>query len=481
MSLPFAQPESGLMPSDDLKELMPLPEVLGGTAFVSTRGRAYRLFGNEERTFSMPMIPEVPPILAATKSSPLSLEEALQQIETFSSPKTNCSVSEAFEQPKPNFTVRTVEPVSVPAHPPTLQLFQALGEPAIPDQNADLGFPLKLVKNENVSPNATQNVTLSVKDVVREVSQVFPGVASNSLPKPKKEGRSSLRLVSDHVEEPFIVPFAKAEPPPEKHETKNTVLRIVTMEFIPPILSSRVLKKYGQHRRKVRTLYRKRFSLPLVSESQPVELPVVSIPKPPVDISTFQWSAQLDSLMLTASNQIRTLTDHLVVQQHQGIKAICFKSVFSGDGCSTILLCATRALIERNYRILLIDTHHRHIDLPNQLNLSGNLDTGNEVITINDRLGLWVWQESKTTEENTALIAEIVAAHREEYDLILLDDGSVTESPLTAFVEFWKRVELNGIVLVSNTKRPTEMPISHIARRLRQHHVSLIGIAENYV
>jgi Mrp family chromosome partitioning ATPase len=130
---------------------------------------------------------------------------------------------------------------------------------------------------------------------------------------------------------------------------------------------------------------------------------------------------------------------------------------------------------------LLIDTHHRHIDLPNQLNLSGNLDTGNEVITINDRLGLWVWQESKTTEENTALIAEIVAAHREEYDLILLDDGSVTESPLTAFVEFWNRVELNGIVLVSNTKRPTEMPISHIARRLRQHHVSLIGIAENYV
>jgi len=483
MSLSLVQPDNGLVPSDDLKELMSLPEVLGGTAFISTSGRAYRLFGNEDKAFSMPTIPEVPPILAAPKSSILSLEEALQMIETFSSPKTSDSTSESSEQPKPSPTIRTAEHVSASANPSTLQLFQALGKPATPDQNdqnADTEISLKLVKSDNIPSNVVQNVTLSVKDVVREVSQVFPGAAPNSSPKPKEERRRPLRVVSDHVEEPFVVPFAKPEPPPEKHETKGTALKIVS-EFIPPILSSKVLKKYGQHRRKAKTLYRKQFSLPSVSAVQIEELPVICVPKPPVDISAFQWSAQLDSLMLTASNQIQMLTDHLVVQQHQGTKAICFKSVFSGDGCSTIMLCAARALTERNYRILLIDAHHRHINLPKQLNLSGNLETGNEVLAINDRLGLWVWQESKTTEENTALTAEIVTTHRENYDLILLDDGSVTESPLTAFVEFWNQVELNGVVLVSNTKRPTEMPVSHIARRLRQYHVPLIGIAENYV
>jgi len=578
MSLSFAQPDSGLMPSDDSRELMSLPEVLEGTSFISASGRAYRLFGNEEKAFSMPTIPEVPPILAASKSSALSLEEALKQIEMFSSPAMSASlsasvpasapasVSEALEQqPKPKPTIRTVEHICAAGDPPTLQLFQALGvrdqaqgnqaqgQPAIPDQNAgteisdaeisdigipdtefsDIGISLKLVKSdnnensENASPNAvSSSVAFSVKNVAREVSHVFPGAAPNPPPKPKEESQRSLRIVPDHEEEPFIVPFAKPEPPPEKPpldkslpekpELKNTALRIVT-EFIPPILcskvlkSSKMLKKCGQHRRKVKILHRKRFSLPPVSEPQmlepvetlemvepveivesveivepvetleAVELPVVSVPKPPVDLSTFQWSGQLDSLMQTASNQIRMLTDHLIVQQNQGTKVICFKSVFPGDGCSTILLCATRALIERNYRVLLIDTHHRHIDLPKQLNLSGNLETGNEVLAVDDRLGLWVWQESKTMAENTALIAEIVTAHHEEYDFILLDDGSVTECPLTTFVEFWNRVELNGVVLVTNTKCPTEMPVSHIARRLRQYHIPLIGIAENYV
>jgi hypothetical protein len=130
---------------------------------------------------------------------------------------------------------------------------------------------------------------------------------------------------------------------------------------------------------------------------------------------------------------------------------------------------------------LLVDTHHRHIDLPKQLNLSGNLDSDNDVIALNDHLGLWVWQESKTAEENMSTLAEVITAQRGEYDLILLDDGSVTESPLTVLVEFWNSVELDGIILVANTKRPTEMPVSHIAGRFRQHHIHLIGIAENYV
>jgi Mrp family chromosome partitioning ATPase len=163
------------------------------------------------------------------------------------------------------------------------------------------------------------------------------------------------------------------------------------------------------------------------------------------------------------------------------MKAVCFKSIFPSDGCSTLLLCAVRALMERNYRILLIDSHHRHIDLPNQLNLSGDCETGTAVIPLDDHLDLWVWQESKTVEENTTLIAEIIAKRRDKYDFILLDDGSVTESPLPAFVAFWNQMDLNGVVLVSNTKRPSEMPVSHIVSRLRQYNVPLIGIAENYV
>jgi Mrp family chromosome partitioning ATPase len=185
--------------------------------------------------------------------------------------------------------------------------------------------------------------------------------------------------------------------------------------------------------------------------------------------------------MQTADNQIRMLTDHLIVQSHQGVKVICFKSVFPGDGCSTVLLCAVRALMERKHRVLLLDVHRQHIDLPKQLNLLGNGDSGSEVIPLNEYLDLWVWQEAKPAEENTALLAEVIATRHTDYDLILLDSGSLTKSPLTEFIEFWKRIEPDGVILVSNTKHPPEIPVSHIARRLRQHHIHLIGITENYV
>ena len=491
MPLPF-QPDSGLLPSDELKELVTFPDILGNTSFFSTSGRIYRLFGNEEKASTIPEIPAIPPVLASPKLPALTLEEALQQIETFATPPTSGNVTKydttkcdrVLEQRAPGLTVRTTESVCTTVNPPTLQLFQALGASAVPDRQANVDVPLKLVNNENTSP------TVSAKDVVREGPQLFSAVVPIPSPKPTGERQKPFRVVSDHVDEPFIVPFAKPKVPLKETETNNAALKIVTELIPPPEIHnnrhfSKVLKKCGQYRRKQKTLYRKRFVLPPpvspTRETSAKEPSAIHIPKPPVDPSAFRWSAQLDSLMQTASNQIQMLTDHLAVQVNQGIKTICFKSVFPGDGCSTILLCAVRALLERHYRVLLIDAHHRHIDIPNQLNLSGNLETGHEVITVNDRLGLWVWQESKTTKENRTLLAEIITTHREAYDLILLDDGSVTESPLTEFVTFWNQVELSGVILVSNTKCPTETPVSHIARRLRQHHIPLIGIAENYV
>ena len=474
MSFPLGQPDGGL-PPDRTKEPMTLSELLGGTSFVSATGRTYRLFGNEDKSLALPTIPAIPPILTASKTSAaVTLEEALQQIESFSQP----GVSEKVRE----------QPV---ADPPTLQLFQTLGEPA----------PRKLAKKENTVPNAS----FSVKDILDEVSQSSPK---------QQEKRAPLRVIPEHVEEPFIVPFAKPElPPEEKFEAKNVVLKIVS-DFVPEIYLQKTLRKCWNHRRKEKTSYRKPFSVPPIPrtdnesrECNAVERPdepaidpgtpaiasvpgshvmpekpmIVNEPKPDIDPSTFQWSAQLDSLKQTASNQTRMLTDHLIVQSNQGTKVICFKSIFPGDGCSTILLCAARTLSERNYRILLIDAHHRHVDLPKHLNLSGNLDLGNEVISLNNRLGLWVWQESKTAEENRTTLAEVITAHREKYDLILLDDGSVTESPLTEFVEFWNHVALDGVILVSNTKRSAEIPVSHIAGRFRQNHIHLIGVTENYV
>jgi len=459
------QHSGGLVLPDELKEPMSLPDILRNTSFVSASGRAYHLFGNEENTFS---IPPSPLVLAASKPSALTLEEALQQIESFSSQITNDNnVADNSVASEPTPPVRASGHMCPSAESPMLHLFQALNDATAP----------RLLKRG--SPNLS--------------------------PKPKEEKAGSLRIVAAPVEEPFIVPFAKPETVPEETTTqeKPVTLKIVAKPK-PPIRLQKIIRKVRQRREKA--LYRKGSVLPTdpahsASHATPTQCGVnraddsdgdgnsdsnflVDSPLQALACSgsaTFRWSEQLDSLMRTAENQIRCLADHLVVQVNQGVKAICFKSVFPGDGCSTILLCAVRALMERHYRVLLIDAHYQHIDLPKQLDVSPEVATGGEVIHLNDHLDLWVWQETKTAAENRTILTKILADHREEYDMILFDNGSVTESPLTELIEFWDQVELDGIILVTNTKRPEEMPLCHIARRLRQHHLHLIGITENYV
>ena len=476
MSLSFDQPK-------ELKERVPLPVIQEGMAFVPGSDRTYRLYGNEDETFSIPTIPALPPICTALlKSSAVSLEEALQQIDTFVAPtkskekistlllaEPQSDVFEKRQQQKQEDSI--VESAAVCRLPSAV----------LHTQSNDCGSVNRGYVNRNCSPVDW------TRDIINEVWQVLPKPRETMPVEMPIEARRSLRVVFEPEEEPLIIPFVKPETPPKEAETTSPTLKIVA-EFNPPTLSSKTFRKCWQSRHKETTLYQKQCLPPvrsqpvsIVQPEVPPEITVISIPKPPVDASTFKWSEQLDSLMQTANNQIRMLTDHLVVQSNQGVKAICFKGVYPGDGCSTLLLCAARALTQRGYRVLLIDTHHINIDLPKQLNLSGNLDSENEVIALDDLLGLWVWQESRTAEENVEFLAKIVASHREEYDLILLDDGSVTECPLAEFVEFWDQVELDGVVLVSNTKRPSEIPVSHIAGRLRQHHIHLVGITENYV
>ena len=419
---------------------MPLQEILDGTSFVSASGRIYRLFGNEDEQFSLPAIPTIPPFPVFAETSPLSLEEALQKIETYSTQET----------------------------PPIIHLF---ADPQI--ENNKLGRASGLH-----SPSALlSSAPIPAKDIIDEVSTVTR--------KPRNESRKQLRVFVEQCDEPFIVPFTKPEEPlPEVPKTESITLKIA-VEFAPPALvSQKTFRTHWQCRHKEKIPRRKKISLPPIAAvplGTQETLPTVSGVKSMPDLSTFQWSALSDSLKQTASNQIRMLTDHLIVQSNQGIKGICFKGVLPEDGCSTILLCAVRALTERKYRVLLIDAHHRHIDLPNQLNLSGNWETGNEIITLNEYFCMWVWQESRTEKENAALLAEMMEANRENYDLMLLDCGSLTESPLVEFAELWDQIEPDGVILVPNMKKPQEISMHHIADRLRQHQIHLIGIAENHV
>jgi Mrp family chromosome partitioning ATPase len=194
------------------------------------------------------------------------------------------------------------------------------------------------------------------------------------------------------------------------------------------------------------------------------------------------WPEHLKSLELAASDQICFLADHLEIQKEQKHKIFSFNSVQSGDGCTTLALCASRELAERGYRVLLVDAHRQHPELPQLLHLKINPEFCEIITLIPDRLELLPWSETSIEiNHTTQSFAEIVGSFRDDYDFILLDNGSLVEYPLSEHVLLWREMSSDGVILVLNTKNPAPVSVRTIAQRLLQNQINLLGIVENYV
>ncbi|MDR2706866.1 MAG: hypothetical protein LBC02_13895 [Planctomycetaceae bacterium] len=197
------------------------------------------------------------------------------------------------------------------------------------------------------------------------------------------------------------------------------------------------------------------------------------------------WPEHLKSLELAASDQICFLADHLEIQKEQKRKVFSFNSVQSGDGCTTLALCAARELAERGYRLLLVDAHRQNPELPQLLHLKTNPEFCEIITLIPDRLELLPWSETSieinTNDHTTQSFAEIVGSFRDDYDFILLDNGSLVECPLSEHVLLWREMCSDGVLLVLNMKNPAPLSVRAIAQRLVQNQINLLGIVENYV
>ncbi|MDR0336684.1 MAG: hypothetical protein LBI18_06295 [Planctomycetaceae bacterium] len=201
------------------------------------------------------------------------------------------------------------------------------------------------------------------------------------------------------------------------------------------------------------------------------------------------WPEHLKSLELAASDQICFLADHLEIHKEQKRRVFSFNSFHPGDGCTTLALCAARELAERGYRILLVDAHRQNPELPQLLHLPTNPEFYEIITLIPDRLELLPWSETsievnsndQTTPSLTQSFAEVVGSFRDAYDFVLLDNGSLVESPLNEHVALWREMCSDGVLLVVNMKRLPSVNIRSIAQRLLQNRISLLGIVENYV
>ncbi|MDR2754407.1 MAG: hypothetical protein LBC20_01750 [Planctomycetaceae bacterium] len=197
------------------------------------------------------------------------------------------------------------------------------------------------------------------------------------------------------------------------------------------------------------------------------------------------WPDYLKSLELAASDQICFLADHLEIQKEHKRNVISFNSFQPGDGCTTLALCAARELAERGYRLLLVDAHRQNPELPQLLHLKTNPDFYEIITLIPDRLELLPWSETSieinSKDHITQSFTEIVGSFRDDYDFILLDNGSLVEYPFDEHIVLWREMHSDGVLLVLNMKCPPSVSVRTIAQRLFQNQINLLGIVENYV
>lgn len=197
------------------------------------------------------------------------------------------------------------------------------------------------------------------------------------------------------------------------------------------------------------------------------------------------WPEHVDSMRRRGAESIRLLSDHLATLHRRGIKVVSFNGFQPGDGCTTVILCAARQLAASGFRVLLADAHAENPELPRLLDIPSH-PTFYEIVVLEERLEFLPWSASAIEVEQDGQVesrefGELVAMVRDEFDLVLVDNGSLVEQALSERERFWRQMGSDGVLLVVNTqnRNPVNLPV--VAAKLRRHGVELLGITENYV
>ncbi len=208
---------------------------------------------------------------------------------------------------------------------------------------------------------------------------------------------------------------------------------------------------------------------------------------------TVHWPRQCELMCNNAGGQIRELADHFMGHIRQGRKILSFCGDRSGRGCTTILLCCAGELARCGVKTLLIDGNTLHPTLSEMVSPRPEIgwesffheDHGEEndpvsLLAIRNNLdflplGL---DERKIFGffQNFRIESDWTSVFRDSYDIVLIDNGSLSERERCAEVE---RFGTDGVFLVGGGSERDRNRVGEIRGQLQRCGIPSIGIAEN--
>lgn len=219
--------------------------------------------------------------------------------------------------------------------------------------------------------------------------------------------------------------------------------------------------------------------------------------QPMLQVDHFTWPSACRRLGEMAALELDRLADGLVAAMARGHKVIGIGSCRSGDGATTMALCAGQCLVERGKNVVLVDGNLANPQLGKRLGLlpqsgweevlAGRLPLGEVVIesTRNQFAVLPVCGTFAGTGgpcQDEARVADSLQMLAASYDVVLVDLGPL-EDPDVVGGSLARGIasRLHAIVLVQNVHATSEEQLVEIQGCLAATDIARAGIIQNFV
>ncbi len=223
---------------------------------------------------------------------------------------------------------------------------------------------------------------------------------------------------------------------------------------------------------------------------------------PMLQVDRFNWPKVCRRLNETVSQELDRLADGLVAEMTRGRKVLGIGGCRSGEGATTLLICAGRRLAERGFRVALVDAHPANPKLARRLGLlasygfedvlSGQMPL-EEVLIESAEDGLTVLPmcnpaaDAGRSAEQQRCFVQAIRTLAANYDLVLVDPGPLeaddpdTDAPDTDWSVRAIAARLDAVALVHNAHTTDERQLAQLKHSLAAGGIAQAGIIQNFV
>lgn len=317
--------------------------------------------------------------------------------------------------------------------------------------------------------------------------------------------------------------FNEAEPTPRRHETSKPLPRVdavATSKVVESIAVQAVEAAVAQPQLKPVAAAPRAHVAP-APIAAPVELPqpaMVSSPapsrepqrrplstfaqptqtvearfKPALEVDSFRWSAVSQQLIRRCRQQLEPAVATLLAADDAGRSLLGVGSQSSGAGCTTLVACLARLLVDAGKTVAIVDANFSRPGLAANLGLAtengwedvlaGNVSLAEAVVhSLGDRLSLLplvVGGPAAASRLETIHASVTAGVLRYHYDLVLFDLGVVADpqqGPIARRVI--QQCRLDGALVASGRGAAAAQP-QQLLRSAPELATICLGVVEN--